>query len=293
LRDVLQCALAADRNARFRDASEFARQLDLCLQPRKRDLLFPPPGWRTWVRRHPLLAIYPVGLISNLVASIINISYNHAELVSHYPNAESSFRLLQLIVNGAFYPLGVILFGLFIWPVAMGLRRARKGPLTDGELARLRRHTLRLGAAAVAVCLSAWVVSGIVFPLALHLMVQELPGAFHLHFLVSQTLCGLIAVTYPLFAVTFVAVRAIYPVFCPSGKLPAADGHHLKMIEKAMGWCLVIAASVPMLAVGLLAGIRSANYTALGVLSLIGVVGLAVAYVLTAEVRADVAALTE
>jgi hypothetical protein len=53
------------------------------------------------------------------------------------------------------------------------------------------------------------------------------------------------------------------------------------------------AASVPMLAVGLLAGIQSNNHLALGVLSAIGVAGLALAYLLTSAVRADVSALTD
>src|SRR5207302_3090596 len=136
-------------------------------------------------------------------------------------------------------------------------------------------------------------VAGVIFPVTLHLTVQRLPPAFHLHFLASQTLCGLIAVSYPLFGITFVAVRAIYPAFWPGGALPPDDVKRLKWTERSLGWSLVVAASVPMMAVGLLAAIGTENYLALGVLSVAGVAGLAVAYWLTTEVRADVAALTE
>ena len=293
LRDVLVRALAADRDARFLSAGAFARQLDLCLKPRTRALLLPSPGWRTWVRHRPMFTMYALGLIPNLLASWFSIVYNDRAILSPFPTARPMFRLLQGAINGSFFPLGILLFGFLIWPVAAGLRRLSAGPVPPADLAALRRQTLRLGPGSVLVCFWLWVVSGVIFPVALHLAVQELPFDSHLHFLASQTLCGLIAVSYPLFGMTFVAVRAIYPAFWSAGPLPPADVRHLKWIERALGWSLVVAASVPMLAVGLLAGIRSENHLALGVLSVIGVAGLAVAYLLTSAVRADVAALTE
>ena len=293
LRDVLTHALETDRVNRIQSAAEFAQQLDLCLKPNTRALLVPAPGWRAWVRRHPLIAMYALGLIPNMLASWFSIVYNDKALLSPFPDAKPMFKLLQAVVNGSFFPIGILLFGLLIWPVAKGLRRLRAGPLPPADLADLRRKTLRLGLGSVAVCFWLWVVAGVIFPVVLHLTVREKLLEFHLHFLASQTLCGLIAVSYPLFGMTFVAVRAIYPAFWPGGALPPADVRQLKWTERALGWSLVVAASVPMMAVGLLAGIRSENHLALGVLSVIGVAGLAVAYLLTTAVRADVSALTE
>ena len=132
-----------------------------------------------------------------------------------------------------------------------------------------------------------------IFPVTLHLTVQELPAAFHLHFLASQTLCGLIAVSYPLFGVTFLTVRTIYPVFLAGNALTADEGTRLRRMERSLNGYLVVAASVPMLAVGLLAVIQSANYVALGVLSAAGVVGFGLAYALALGIRADAAALRE
>ena len=50
---------------------------------------------------------------------------------------------------------------------------------------------------------------------------------------------------------------------------------------------------IPMLAVGLLASIGSENRLALGVLSAVSLAGFAAAYLLTAAIRADAAALQD
>jgi serine/threonine protein kinase len=293
LREVLLKCLEPDRGQRFASAGELARQFDLCLKPRTHRLLFPEPGWRTWVRRNPLLAIYPTGLIPNLLASWFSIVYNDAEIISQFPAAGTMFRRLQLITNATFFPLGIILFALLAWPVARGLRRLQAGPLPPDQLAKLRWQTLRLGPGSVAVCLWAWIAAGIIFPVTLHLTVQELPLRLHFHFLASQTLCGLIAVSYPFFGVTFLSIRALFPAFISGAALSSEEAGRLRRLDRALNFCLVIAASVPMLAVGLLAVIQSGSYLALGVLSTVGLIGFGLAYALTTAIRADLNALRE
>jgi len=291
--DVLRTCLQPDPARRYATAGELARQLDLCRKPRSRELLVPRPGWRTWVRRHPLLSIYAVGLEPNVVASWFNIEYNRKALIEPYPAVESMFKLLQVVVNGTFFPLCVGLFTIFLWPVARGLRHQRRGPLPPAELARLRRRSLHLGPASVLVSLWAWVVAGIIFPVTLHFTIHELPAEFHLHFVASQTLCGLIAVTYPQFGITFLSLRAIYPAFVPDATLHAEDVAQLQAMDRSQGWYLVLAASVPMLAVGLLAGLGGDIRPVLGALSVIGIGGFAVAYWLVTAIRADRAALED
>jgi hypothetical protein len=293
LRDVLLTCLNSDPARRYATAGQLARELDLCLKPQTRELLYPQPGWRTWARQHPLLTLYPTGLIPSAIASPFSIWYNGAEIVAKFPDAEYMFRLLQKVVNGSFYPLGLILFGIIAWPVVRGLKRLRQGPLPADELARMRRHCLRLGPAGVAVCVSAWASAGVIFPVVIHLTVHPMPPEFHLHFLLSQTLFGLIASTYPLFAIHFVAVRALYPAFLPSAELTAADVMQLNRLDRSLGFCLVAAASIPMLAVGLLAISGSRNSVALGLLSAAGIGGFVVAYLLAAAIREDKNALLE
>ena len=287
--EVLTTALAAEPERRYASAGEFGRQLDLCLKPATRNLIVLQPGWRAWVVRHPLAALFVVGLIPNVAAALFNIEYNRTAIVERHPETKQAFQLLQVLVNGTFFPICMTLFGRFCWPVVRGIRDP-KG-LSDADLAALRRRTLKLGTASVIVCLSAWVLAGVIFPVAMGLWVAHVPAEFYAHFLASQTLSGLMAVAYPQFGVTFLALRVLYPRFVRDASLTAADAEGLRKIDASQSRYLLVAACVPMLAVGLLAGINAENRIALLILSAIGLVGFAGSTALVNAIRADRAAL--
>lgn len=292
-RDVLLKCLAPDVEERYRTAAAVARQLELCLKPETRSLLYPEPGWRTWARRHPLVLLYATALTPNILASLFSIQYNQTEIVNGVPQAQPMFELLMKIVNATFFPAGMLLFYVIARPVVRGLQEVSAGRGTVADLALWRRQTLRLGLAAAAVCLSAWLVSAVVFPVTLHLTVQAMTVSFHVHFLASQTLCGMIAVTYPLFGGDLFVVRALYPAFIPNGALDQNDLVQLQVFEKRINWQLLLAMSMPLLALGLLALSRTQNHVALGVLAGAGFVGVAAAYFLSRGIRTDLAALRE
>jgi hypothetical protein len=287
--EVLTTALAANPDDRYATAGEFGRQLDLCLKPATRDLLVSKPGWRSRVVRHPLLSLFVVGLVPNVAAALFNIEYNRTAIVERHPETKQAFQLLQILVNGTFFPVCMFLFGRYCWPVVRGLRDAKGLP--EATLATLRARTLNLGTASVIVCLSAWVLAGIIFPVAMGLSVDHVPAEFYAHFLASQTLSGLMAVAYPQFGVTFLALRVLYPRFVREAKLTAADAEGLRRIDASQSRYLLVAACVPMLAVGLLAGINAENRIALLILSAIGLVGFAGSTWLVNAIRADRAAL--
>ena len=291
LSDVLQTCLNPNPDDRYKTAGELARQLDLCLKPASRKLLVPTPGWRTWVARHPILSLIAVGLVPNIVAAMFNIEYNRTAILDPYPAVRPTFQVLQLIVNGTFFPACIALFGWFLWPVVKGLPLAKRGELSAGNLSVLRRRSLQLGTISVMVCLWAWVAAGVLFPVVMHFTVQQLPITVHLHFLVSQTLSGLLAVAYPQFGVTFLVLRCIYPTFVRNASLPAEDIPPLRNTDRLQGRYLLVAASVPMLAVGLLAVIATENRVALLVLSIVALAGFATAFWLTNEIRSDRLAL--
>lgn len=297
LREVLLKCLEPNPDNRYRTAAELARQLELCLKPRTRELLYPSSGWRTWARRHPLILFYIVGLVPNILASIFSIVYNEKEIMAAYKDVMPIFKQLMYIVNGTFFPAGVIAFYFVARPILRGLVKARAGLGTAEELANWRRQSLQLGIGAMAVCLTAWVISAVVFPVTLDVSARSMgssmgPG-FHAHFLASQILCGLIAVTYPVFGGDLLVVRALYPAFIRNGILEPDDLSHLQRFERRTGWQLVLAGLVPLIAVALLAFIKTQNHLALGVLAGAGLAGVTVAYFLSRGIRTDLAALRE
>ena len=294
LREVMTRCLEGDPERRFGTAGELARQLDLCLKPRTRDLLYPKPGgWQMWVRRNPLLVLYTIGLIPNIFASWFSIVYNDSEIVRKVPKTESVFKLLQIIVNGTFFPIGIAATFLIFWPVVKGLRRIQAGNLPAEELQVLRGRSLFIGMGVVIVCLTMWITAGIVFPISMQLTVRDLPTEFFVHFLLSQTLCGLIAVSYPYFSLSYVVMRAIYPAFLANSELTAEDTRQLNQLNFWLGIALILAGVIPFLSIFLILvlGSGTGNKLALEVLSAAGLAGVVLAIILVKRIRDDRSAL--
>jgi eukaryotic-like serine/threonine-protein kinase len=288
-RETLVRCLSGDPAERPATAGEMARELELCLRPATRALVRPTPGgWRALVVRYPLLSVFLIALVPNILASLFNIEYNQAEIIAHWPNAEEPFRQLVPIVNGIFFPLGLFLLGLWIWPAVRGLSR-------DRTSVRARHASLRLGARTAIMCVACWAVAGLIWPMAVRLTAgppPEGPSAY-IHFLLSLIVCGLIAAAYPYFFVTYLAVRAIYPAYLgPTGPV-AEDRPILGLVERELGRYRMVAAAVPLFAVALLASRGVAQPYAVAALSVAGLVGTLLAFVLDSRTRADLRALTE
>jgi serine/threonine protein kinase len=299
LREVLLKCLDPDPDRRPATAGEMARELELCLRPATRELVRPARGgWKEAVRRHPLLTVFAVGLVPNILASLFNIDYNRNEIINHWGDeARGIFNTVIMAVNGVFFPLGMLLIGLAVWPVGRTLEHVRSGdwPAAD-ELARQRLRCLRLGGITAGVCIGCWTVAGVVWPVVLRLAAGPPPqgGEAYVHFLLSLVTCGLIAAAYPYFLVTFLAVRVLYPALLgPAGPGPA-DRPALARVERELIRYRAAAVAVPLLAVALLAPSAGvSNRWAVGVLSLAGLAGFILAYILEGRTRAALSALAD
>jgi hypothetical protein len=234
-----------------------------------------------------------VCLLVNGCAALFSIEYNRGALIDPHPAAKRMFQLLQVIVNGTFFPICTAIMVVYVWPVARVLRRGTAGSLPPAELARMHRRCLQFGNASVLISVWAWVVSGVIFPVTLQLAVQDLPAAFHAHFFVSQTLCGLVAVSYPQFGVTFLVFRCLFPALVTNATVSAGDAARLRATDRMQTVYLTVAASVPLLAVGLLAAFGADKRAVLAVLSVVGIAGVLAAILLVSAIRADRAALEE
>ena len=291
---LLQC-LAGDPDDRPASAGSLATELELCLRPATRSLVRPAPGgWREFVARHPLATILSMGLAPNISGSLFNIAYNQAEIIDHWPEARPVFDSIILVVNGIFFPLGILAFVLVVRTVALGLKRVRNGdPPNPVELARLRRRCLRLGSIAALVCVSCWVVAGVIWPIALRIAAGPAPGGMetYIHFVMSLIVCGLIAGAYPYFLVSFLAVRVLYPALLNGGMPSAAELPALERVDRELGRYRTVAAAIPLLAVVLLATKGLSNPAAVAILSVAGLAGILLAFVLEGKTRAALNAL--
>jgi serine/threonine protein kinase len=295
---LLRC-LDADPNNRPASAGEMASELSLCLRPATRALVRPAPSrWKGFVRRHPYWTVIIAGVIPNLLAAAFNIEYNR-DIVNkwHPPEAERIFKLVIPLLNGFFFPLGIIVVTMSMRPVATALRRTGLP-----KLDRARRRALRIGSIAAVACVYCWTVAGLAWPIVLRAAVgppQQGPEAY-VHFLASLIICGLIAAAYPYFLITFFAVRVWYPALLGPGGPNAADQPALARVELDLSRYRAAATAVPLIGVALLAfrlAVDGASQLreiaiAFAVLSLVGLAGTVLAFVLEGKIRKDLAALS-
>ncbi|MEU5409760.1 serine/threonine-protein kinase [Nocardia asteroides] len=298
LRRVLLTCLEPDRARRWPDGAVLAKQFDLCLDERARDLVDPPPkSWRMQLRRFPLLAMVLSVGVPNALASWYNILHNQTLVVSRLSeSAQNTFIVITAGVNLIFFPAGtalLIYLARFILGVPRGLRKGRR--YDPSVLRRARQDTLRFGDRAVVVAFSLWALAGFTFPIALELATGNVPGPAVVHFFASLLVCGAIAVAYPFFLVTFYLVRCIYPIFLRHGEISAEDSEWLSALSRRSTWYLAIAASVPLLAV---AGVTFLPPTdipqvivAVRVLCVGGIIAFIGSYLLFRALEADLAAL--
>ncbi|MFN0053510.1 MAG: serine/threonine-protein kinase [Planctomycetales bacterium] len=293
LEQVLARCLDPDVERRFATGNELARSLELCLQPEAQRLLSQTGSrWRGFLRRWGIAAIVFAALAPNLLAALFNLAYNKREIINHLQSAEPIFWRTQAIINSIAFPLGLGLAALLSWPVVRAAAdRTRFDRLSGTEREKMRRECLRLGHYAALISLALWLAAAPAYPLAIHWGVGNVPGAVYVHFLASLSLCGLIAMAYPFFGVTFLAVCSFYPALVQPEAMTRDDRRSLKRLSRSCWIYLSLAAVVPMLAVAILVLVGSQARFALGLLAVCGVAGLGTAFLFFKSIQADLATL--
>ncbi len=299
LEQALRRCLISEPAGRFPDAAALGRALELSLQPRAAALLEPPPdSWRHLIRRWPLTALLITGFIPNVAAGVFNYLYNKNEVIepSGLESLKTAFEHIQLAINLACFPLGVLVFILVARPVLRALAGVREGvELPAAALGQARQKTLRLGWYGVWISVGFWLGASVVYPVCLTALVPDLPvelrNKLYFHFLTSLFLCGLIAGSYPFFFGTALATGAFYPMLLRPGVDAAGDRSSLRRLEGALFPMLMLAAAVPLGGVVVLVGTGALHREVVGLLCGMGLVGLGVAVVLARRVQHDLIAL--
>ncbi|MFE5702512.1 serine/threonine-protein kinase [Rhodococcus koreensis] len=249
LRRVLLTCLAPKPEDRWSSGAELAQQFDLCLNPRARDLVDPPPNsWRMRLRRFALPILVFGIAVPNALAGAYNYHHNKMLIISNLtPEAQQSFEGIQLVINSIAFPLGAIMLLYWCRYPLLVPRGLRKGRTYDRQtLARARTDTLLLGDRVVLVVFGLWVIAGIAYPISLQLAAGNVPPGAYVHFIASLIVCGAVSVAYPFFVVAFFAVRCIYPTLLPQDIASSADAHKLRGLDRRSTLYLAVAASVPL-----------------------------------------------
>lgn len=297
LRRVLIKALSSDRDQRWASGAELAEQLQLCLDPRARDLVDPPArSWRLRLRPFflPLTAL--AVLLPNLLAAAYNIQHNQLLIVSKLSEqGQDQFMLVAILLNLSVWPIAgaVLIYGCRY--VILVPRRVRGGPAPPPEdVARARHDCLVVSDRVVFVVFSAWLVAGLIFAITLF-VAGGISGRSAIHFVASLTMCGAIALAYPFFLLNFYIVRSVYPELVAHGQTNPREAEQLRALSRRLSRYLAIAAAVPLLGVVAVSFLTAAEIAEvilpIRVLCIGGIAGFVLAYWLSRQIESDIQAL--
>jgi serine/threonine protein kinase len=299
LDEVLLTCLAADRDNRFANAGQLARQLELCLKPRIQDLFRPKRApWRQTVRRYALPALALAALVPNAICSALNITFNlntFFDRPEYNQLADDFWGTMVPVVNTIVYPIGIAILCYLAWPVCRYLAQSGHGPPSDStQPVSMRRRCLELGEYVAAVTFYGWMTTGLILPLWIN-AADARPGfswQVLLVFLMSHALCGLIAATMSFFFVTFLAVRCLYPPLAQAQLEESAAAADLSRLGRRIAYYFGGAVLAPVLSIIFLA-IGSFHQHFSLIMGVMGLVGFAVAYQMAKVIQGDISALLQ
>jgi serine/threonine protein kinase len=252
-RSVNRC-LAPEPGDRYKNASEFAEQLDGCRRLRRIEQQLPPlPKWLRPALRRPFTWLILLATLPQVPASIVNFLYNFSDVIHHTENdALHEFnRNYAIGYNIITYIVATILITIVVRPV-WRCWSALEGcePIDDEQVAIARRKALRIPLWFAGMSVFGWYVGGLVLPPIVNYFIPQ-PNIRH--FMLSHLVSGLIALAYSLCATSFVVLRVLYPkLWSDTRELVSTAREELAPMRYLLTVAQSLAASVPLAAATIL-----------------------------------------
>jgi serine/threonine protein kinase len=287
---VIRRAVAPEPTERFATATELRTALEQCQTHLQRMRQMPsPPRWLGVLHRHPFLSLLLIATLTNMLATAVNFSYNLVQIVGDFaPAQQNVFYALVMIYNTLAFPL---LVGLTAWLIHRSHRdwqTRRTRLVSDDETITLRGRIHFLATWSILGSLSGWLPGGIIFPLAINWWGSPLTAPQFLHFIVSFTLSGLIAITYCFLGSQYVVLRVLVPELCfTMTKRDKELRGELALLPYRLAVFQLLAGLIPLSGALLLLVIgpthdEAASFRLLvGILIVLGMVGLVLALQIT------------
>lgn len=214
---VIRKCLAPNPDQRYSSAAELRQALDACrLHLRSLHQLPPPAMGLGYFHRHPFISLLLIPTFTNILATIVNWSYNLIQIVGDFtPAQRTAFDWLVIVYNSIAFP---VLVGLTAWLLYRRHREWTKlndGRLvTSSDIAGLRHRINFLATWSIYGSLIGWLPGGPIFSGVVHWFGEPLNSEQFIHFLISFTLSGLIAITYCYLGSQYVVLRVLLPRLC-------------------------------------------------------------------------------
>ncbi|MCA9187825.1 MAG: serine/threonine-protein kinase [Pirellulaceae bacterium] len=253
LRRLLVKCLAPDRDARFESAAELATQLRLCQNPTAYELLTRPQHKpRSVFARFPVLTVVLTVLLPNILAGVMNYHYNRERWRAKLGGDYETFQQVVLIINSVLYPLGLVIGLALLKPIIVHLRARAKLKAKQSASLEVRQRALKMGHVLAMLSISAWIIGGFLYPIVIWILGGPWTIEEFLQFVISLSICGLMAASYPFFGATGLMTELWYPVLVAPGLPPREDVPLFQWLGRVCWWYLTMAAIVPFLTLVLL-----------------------------------------
>ncbi|MBF2097441.1 MAG: serine/threonine protein kinase [Gloeomargaritaceae cyanobacterium C42_A2020_066] len=249
---ALQGCLAADPQERWPQAMDLAAQLEGCRQLRRAEVALPPlPPLVGLLQTRPFWGLVVIAVLPQILASLVNITYNATQIVADLtPAQQQRFLTLLLVYNAWVYPLAVGAFVLSVrpvWQVWVALQRGRT--LAPAKVDAARRLILKLPVRLAWLTILGWFPGGLIFPWQLRGVGPQLSSEVSLHFLTSFTLSGLVALAYSLAVTQFWVLRVLYPgLWQHLGAFESVVRRELKTVFRRFSIIQGLAGAIPLTA---------------------------------------------
>lgn len=243
--------LAPDPVDRFASGAHLATALDGCQELSRTQRALPRlQTIGQWASQRPFMWLVIFALLPQFLGSIVNISYNALQIVTHLSESQQDFfEKLVLGYNATVYPFAVVVGLAVLLPLYRMWKRLHGTELVDvDEVARARRAALRVPLWLMGLAIIGWIPGGFLFPTLIHIYHGPLKTSNFMHFASSFTLSGLIAIAYSMCGVQFLVLRILYPRMW----VDASDFHVVARDElSGMTWRLTLidflALAIPLL----------------------------------------------
>lgn len=250
LDQLIRKCLSPNPDDRFASATELRQALEACRSHlRSLDQLPPPPLGTGSLHAHPFISLLLISTFTNVLATVVNWSYNLIQIVGDLSMPQRrAFDWLVLIYN-------LIAFPVLVGITALLLRRAHREwtLLNDGrlvtpeQLVATRRRFNFLATWSILGSLAGWLPGGIIFPLVIHLGGEPISMEVFLHFIISFTLSGMIAITYCYLGSQYVVLRVLLPRLCgATSQNDQALREELKQLPGRLTFFQVLAGVIPL-----------------------------------------------
>ncbi len=256
LDQVIARCMHPDPAQRYASGRELSAALDGCRNYESAEKAMPDfHGFRAMVMRHPGWWLLFLALLPHFLGTVINIAYNNSRIITKLdPVQVKVFWRLVCIYPTIGYALGILLAVRIIMPVVHAWRQAAARLPEDRQLIdRGRRIATTWPWWAGAIACICWIPGGIVFPIVLTLASKPLALEHWVHLIISFTLSGLIAATYSIYLVQWMALCVIYPrLWYDRQRFRAIAASELRVVPKTLRVLQTMAGLIPSFAAILL-----------------------------------------